>query len=58
MKSNKMISVRGVSRLVLVAMCGAIVAMTVAACNTVEGAGKDIKSGGKAIEETAADAKN
>lgn len=28
------------------------------ACNTVEGAGQDIKSGGKAIEETAKDAKN
>ncbi|MFV3131142.1 entericidin A/B family lipoprotein [Niveispirillum sp. KHB5.9] len=28
------------------------------ACNTVEGVGKDVKSGGKAIENTAQDAKN
>jgi predicted small secreted protein len=28
-----------------------------AACNTVEGAGKDIKSAGKAIEKTADDVK-
>jgi len=32
--------------------------MVVAGCNTTEGAGKDVKSLGKGIEETAKDAKN
>ena len=31
--------------------------MAVAACNTVEGAGKDISSAGKAVAQTAHDAK-
>jgi predicted small secreted protein len=31
--------------------------LTVAACNTVEGAGKDISSAGKATSDTAKDAK-
>ncbi len=35
-----------------------LVPAMLAACNTVEGAGKDIKSGGKAIEDTARDVKN
>lgn len=30
---------------------------SVAACNTVEGAGQDIQAGGKAIERTAQDVK-
>jgi len=30
----------------------------VSACNTVEGAGKDMKSAGAAVEDTAKDAKN
>jgi predicted small secreted protein len=34
------------------------VAVALAGCNTVEGIGKDLKSGGKAIEKTAEDAKN
>lgn len=33
-------------------------ATALSACNTVEGAGKDIKAGGGAIEDTAQDAKN
>ncbi|PXA84656.1 entericidin EcnA/B family protein [Caulobacter sp. D4A] len=32
--------------------------LTVAACNTVEGAGKDVSSAGKAVTDTARDAKN
>jgi predicted small secreted protein len=32
-------------------------AMHLAACNTVEGAGKDVKSLGKGVEETASDNK-
>ena len=39
-------------------MLVALMATILSACNTVEGAGKDIKAGGKAIEETASDAKN
>lgn len=33
-------------------------ASTLAACNTTEGAGKDIKSLGSGIEDAASDAKN
>lgn len=32
--------------------------LALSACNTVEGVGKDVKSGGKAIENTAQDAKD
>ena len=31
--------------------------LAVAACNTVEGAGKDVSSAGKAVSDTAKDAK-
>ncbi|MBO9558851.1 MAG: entericidin A/B family lipoprotein [Caulobacter sp.] len=31
--------------------------LTVAACNTVEGAGKDVSSAGQAVSDTAKDAK-
>jgi predicted small secreted protein len=31
--------------------------LSVAACNTVEGAGKDVSSAGKAVSDTAKDAK-
>jgi predicted small secreted protein len=40
--------------LVFMAACAAI---AVAACNTVEGAGKDVSSAGHAVTETARDAK-
>lgn len=43
---------------VLVAGALLLAMSALTACNTVEGAGKDIKSGGKAIENTAQDAKN
>jgi predicted small secreted protein len=33
------------------------VSMAVAACNTVEGAGKDVQSAGNAMSDTAHDAK-
>jgi predicted small secreted protein len=33
-------------------------AMLLSACNTTEGVGKDVKSAGKAVENTARDAKN
>ncbi|ALL11965.1 entericidin EcnAB [Caulobacter henricii] len=32
--------------------------LSVAACNTVEGAGKDVSSAGKAVTDMAKDAKN
>ena len=35
----------------------ATAAMAVSACNTVEGAGKDVSSAGHAVTETAKDAK-
>lgn len=35
----------------------ALAALSVTACNTVEGVGKDIKSAGKAIEKSANGAK-
>ena len=34
-----------------------LVALSFSACNTISGAGKDIKAGGAAIENTAEDAK-
>ena len=40
-------------RLLLVALFGCLLA----ACNTAEGVGKDIKAGGRAIEKTAKDVK-
>ena len=36
----------------------AMFAMAAAACNTVEGAGKDIESAGDTIQDTAQDAAN
>jgi len=36
----------------------AVSVLSLAACNTVEGIGKDIKQGGKAIEKTARDVQN
>lgn len=32
--------------------------LAVSACNTVEGAGKDVSSAGKAVSQTARDVKN
>jgi predicted small secreted protein len=42
-------------KLVLLAVLAA--SMTTAACNTVSGAGKDVKSAGEAVTSTAEDAK-
>ncbi len=41
----------------LVVLAAAAVAMLVAACNTVEGVGKDVTSAGRAVTDTARDAK-
>jgi predicted small secreted protein len=42
-------------KVILLAMFA--VSMGITACNTVEGAGKDVKSAGSAVEHTADDAK-
>jgi predicted small secreted protein len=42
----------------LVVLAFMAVSMVVAACNTVEGAGKDVSAAGHAVENTAEDAKH
>jgi len=44
-------------RIVALAACAAITLGALSACNTIEGAGKDVKSTGGAIEKTAKDSK-
>jgi entericidin B len=41
---------------ILMALIGVSV-LALSACNTVEGAGKDVKAGGQAVENAAKDAK-
>jgi predicted small secreted protein len=41
----------------LVMLVVAAASLAVAACNTVEGAGKDVKAAGDAVSDTARDAK-
>jgi predicted small secreted protein len=43
-------------KIIVLAMMAA--SLTVAACNTVEGAGKDVSAAGKAVTNTADDAKH
>ena len=43
-------------KIVVLAACAA--ALLAAACNTVEGAGQDVKAAGDAVTDTARDAKN
>jgi predicted small secreted protein len=38
-------------------MAAFAVGLTVAACNTMQGAGQDVQEAGKAVEDTAKDAK-
>ena len=42
----------------LIILAALAASLTVAACNTVEGAGKDVSSAGAAVADTARDAKN
>ncbi|MFY8144632.1 entericidin A/B family lipoprotein [Caulobacter sp. BE264] len=42
----------------LVILAALAASLSVAACNTVEGAGKDVSSAGKAVTDTARDVKN
>jgi len=41
----------------LILLATALASLAVAACNTVEGAGKDVSSAGQAVTDTARDAK-
>lgn len=41
----------------IIILAVAAVSLMAAACNTIEGAGKDVKAAGTAVEETAKDAK-
>ncbi|GGL17570.1 MULTISPECIES: entericidin A/B family lipoprotein [Caulobacter] len=41
----------------LIILAAIAASLTVAACNTVEGAGKDVSSAGAAVSDTAKDAK-
>jgi predicted small secreted protein len=41
----------------ILVLFAALAAVTTAACNTVEGAGKDVSSAGNAVSDTAQDAK-
>jgi predicted small secreted protein len=43
-------------KLIILAVMAA--GLTVAACNTIEGAGRDVSSAGAAVSDTARDAKN
>ncbi|PIC01822.1 MULTISPECIES: entericidin A/B family lipoprotein [Caulobacter] len=42
----------------LVILAALAASLSVAACNTVEGAGKDVSSAGRAVSDTAKDVKN
>lgn len=42
----------------LIVLAALAASLSVAACNTVEGAGKDVSSAGKAVTETAKDVKS
>ncbi len=51
------VSKKSLSRATMIALGALIVAVGLSACNTIEGAGQDMKSTGKAIERTADDNK-
>ena len=42
----------------LIILAALAASLGVAACNTVEGAGRDVSSAGRAVSDTARDAKN
>ena len=50
-------SMKTAPRVVTMTIAMVVLALGFAACNTIEGAGQDIKSKGKAIEKTADDNK-
>ncbi|AXE64357.1 entericidin A/B family lipoprotein [Hyphomonas sp. NPDC076900] len=42
---------------VMMALIAVVALPALAACNTIEGVGKDVKAGGQAVEETAKEVK-
>ena len=42
----------------IIILLAAVASVSVAACNTVSGAGRDVSSAGRAVTNTANDAKN
>jgi entericidin B len=50
-------SLKAAPRLAVMTVAALVLSLGLAACNTIEGAGQDIKSTGKAIERTADDNK-
>ncbi|MGA0605647.1 entericidin A/B family lipoprotein [Phenylobacterium sp. VNQ135] len=42
----------------IIVLAALAASMAVAACNTVSGAGQDVKAAGEAVSQTAEDAKN
>ncbi|NQE62486.1 MULTISPECIES: entericidin A/B family lipoprotein [unclassified Caulobacter] len=42
----------------LIILAAIAASLSVAACNTVEGAGRDVSSAGRAVSDTASDVKN
>lgn len=42
----------------IIVLAAAAAALLVSACNTIEGAGRDISAAGRAVSNTAKDAKN
>lgn len=42
----------------VIVLLAALAAVSIAACNTVSGAGRDVSSAGRAVTDTAQDAKN
>ena len=42
----------------IIVLVAAMAAVSIAACNTVSGAGRDVSSAGRAVTDTAQDAKN
>jgi predicted small secreted protein len=48
---------KGISMRKLIVLAAAAAALMVSACNTIEGAGKDVQSAGKAVTGAARDAK-
>ncbi|MDX2143559.1 MAG: entericidin A/B family lipoprotein [Rhodospirillaceae bacterium] len=51
--SFMIISSNSIKHIVGLLVSGAVIVIGLSACNTIEGAGQDIKSTGKAIERTA-----
>ena len=49
--------IKGIPMRKLIILATAVASLAIAACNTVEGAGKDVSAAGHAVSDTAKDAK-